>query len=209
MAAQTTILAAPGEIQIHLRAWTDDAGRPIAFNIRLVDDGVILWTIGGYDTSLPRSLGLYRLIAIDDIVAAEEQGLVLNQGGGNSDFKRRRGGEPAIEFEVISPNDARGMFDVLTYQKGGSVLRMLEQYLGEETFRDGIRKYLKKHSYANTVTTDLWDALEEVFRPKSTRASTRKADCGSWTCSPAACSRSARTASARRVAIPAASPTAD
>jgi puromycin-sensitive aminopeptidase len=69
-----------------------------------------------------------------------------------------------IEYEVISPDDTRGMFDILTYEKGGSVLRMLEQYLGEETFRDGIRHYLLKHSYANTVTTDLWDALEETSR---------------------------------------------
>jgi len=67
-----------------------------------------------------------------------------------------------IEYEVISPDDTQGMFDVLTYEKGGSVLRMLEQYLGAETFRQGISSYLKKHSYANTVTTDLWDALEEV-----------------------------------------------
>ncbi len=67
-----------------------------------------------------------------------------------------------IEFDVISPDDTRGMFDILTYQKGGSVLRMLEQYLGDTVFRDGIRHYLKKHAYANTVTTDLWDALEEV-----------------------------------------------
>ena len=67
-----------------------------------------------------------------------------------------------IEFEVISPDDMRGMFDVLTYEKGGSVLRMLEQYLGAEVYRDGIRHYLRRHSYANTVTTDLWDALEEV-----------------------------------------------
>ena len=67
-----------------------------------------------------------------------------------------------IEYEVISPDDTRGMFDILTYEKGGSVLRMLEQYLGDETFRDGIRHYLRKHSYANTITTDLWDALEET-----------------------------------------------
>jgi puromycin-sensitive aminopeptidase len=67
-----------------------------------------------------------------------------------------------IEFEVISPNDARGMFDVLTYQKGGSVLRMLEQYLGEDIFRDGIRRYLATHAYANTVTADLWAALGEA-----------------------------------------------
>ncbi len=67
-----------------------------------------------------------------------------------------------IEYEVISPDDTRGMFDLLTYEKGGSVLRMLEQYLSPEVFRDGIRVYLRRHSYANTVTTDLWDALEEV-----------------------------------------------
>ncbi len=66
----------------------------------------------------------------------------------------------AIEYEVISPADCRGMFDVLTYIKGCSVLRMLEQYLGEETFRDGIRQYLRTHAYANTVTQDLWNALE-------------------------------------------------
>jgi len=69
-----------------------------------------------------------------------------------------------IEYEVVSPDDTRGMFDRLTYEKGGSSLRMLEQYLGAETFRDGIRHYLTKHSYANTVTTDLWDALEEVSK---------------------------------------------
>jgi len=54
------------------------------------------------------------------------------------------------------------MFDVLTYEKGGSVLRMLEQYLGEDRFRDGIRCYLRRHAYGNTETSDLWDALEEV-----------------------------------------------
>jgi puromycin-sensitive aminopeptidase len=67
-----------------------------------------------------------------------------------------------IEYEVVSPDDTRGMFDILTYQKGGSVLRMLEQYLGDTVFRDGIRQYLKKHSYANTITTDLWDSLEQA-----------------------------------------------
>ena len=47
-----------------------------------------------------------------------------------------------IEYEVRSPNDASGMFDTLTYVKGGAVLRMLEQWLGAERFRDGIRRYL-------------------------------------------------------------------
>ena len=66
----------------------------------------------------------------------------------------------SVEFEVRSAQDCEGMFDVLTYQKGGSLLRMLEQYLGTERFRDGIRLYLKTHSYGNTETSDLWDAIE-------------------------------------------------
>ena len=66
-----------------------------------------------------------------------------------------------IEFPVEKPEEAAGMFDVLTYEKGASVLRMLEQYLGAEAFREGIRLYLRRHQYANAETTDLWDALEE------------------------------------------------
>ena len=65
-----------------------------------------------------------------------------------------------IEFPVERPEEAAGMFDVLTYEKGASVLRMLEQYLGAEAFRDGIRLYLRRHQYANAETTDLWEALE-------------------------------------------------
>ena len=54
------------------------------------------------------------------------------------------------------------MFDLLTYEKGCGVLRMLEQYIGADVFRDGVRTYLKAHAYANTVTADLWDALEDA-----------------------------------------------
>jgi len=67
-----------------------------------------------------------------------------------------------IEFPVHSPADATAMIDAITYQKGGSVLKMLEQYLGEDAFRDGIRHYLHAHAYANTVTRDLWDSLEAI-----------------------------------------------
>jgi puromycin-sensitive aminopeptidase len=65
-----------------------------------------------------------------------------------------------IEFEVVSPADAEGMFDILTYEKGAAVVRMLEQYLGEGRFREGIRRYMVEHQYGNTETTDLWDAIE-------------------------------------------------
>jgi puromycin-sensitive aminopeptidase len=66
-----------------------------------------------------------------------------------------------IEYPVHSPDDANGMFDTLTYLKGGAILRMLEQYLGGERFRDGIRRYLGQHAYGNAETHHLWDALEE------------------------------------------------
>jgi puromycin-sensitive aminopeptidase len=68
----------------------------------------------------------------------------------------------AIEYPVHSPHDAEGMYDVLTYEKGAAVLRMLEQYLGAEQFRAGVQAYLAKHAYGNTENTDLWDAIEAV-----------------------------------------------
>jgi puromycin-sensitive aminopeptidase len=67
-----------------------------------------------------------------------------------------------VEYPVGPPEEADGMFDVLTYQKGASVLRMLERYLGPVAFRAGIAKYLESHAYANTDTTDLWDAIESA-----------------------------------------------
>ena len=67
-----------------------------------------------------------------------------------------------VEYEVRTPSDADGMFDTLTYQKGGSVLRMLERWLGADAFRAGVQQYLATYQLSNTETTDLWDALEEA-----------------------------------------------
>jgi puromycin-sensitive aminopeptidase len=67
-----------------------------------------------------------------------------------------------IEYPVAAPRDADAMFDVLTYEKGASVLRMLEQYLGPDVFREGVRRYLRRHAYRNTETNDLWVALGEA-----------------------------------------------
>lgn len=68
----------------------------------------------------------------------------------------------SVEYEVRSPADCEGMFDVLTYQKGAALLRMLEQYLGADRFRDGVRNYLTKNAFGSTETADLWDAIEET-----------------------------------------------
>lgn len=69
-----------------------------------------------------------------------------------------------VEFNVKIPNEAEAMFDVLTYQKGGSLLRMLEMFIGKDHFRNGIINYLTKYSYSNTETNDLWDAVEETLK---------------------------------------------
>ncbi len=67
-----------------------------------------------------------------------------------------------IEYPVRAPKDADAMFDILTYEKGASVLRMLEQHIGPIVFRDGVREYLHRHAYGNADTKDLWIALGTV-----------------------------------------------
>ncbi len=64
-----------------------------------------------------------------------------------------------VEFPVRRPDEAAAMFDVLTYEKGASVLWMLEQYLGRACFRDGVRRYLARHAYGSTDAVDLWEAI--------------------------------------------------
>ncbi|OQS06826.1 puromycin-sensitive aminopeptidase [Thraustotheca clavata] len=67
-----------------------------------------------------------------------------------------------IEVEVNHPDEADEIFDAISYCKGASVIRMLREYLGSETFYKGIQAYLKQFSYQNAVTYDLWHALEEA-----------------------------------------------
>ncbi|MGQ0812213.1 MAG: M1 family metallopeptidase [Nitrospiraceae bacterium] len=69
-----------------------------------------------------------------------------------------------IEYPVRAPKDADAMFDVLTYEKGASVLRMLEQHIGPTVFRDGVRDYLHSHAYANADTGDLWVSLGKAAK---------------------------------------------
>ncbi len=64
-----------------------------------------------------------------------------------------------VEYAVNSPADANDMFDPLTYGKGSAVLRMIEQFMGEEAFRSGVGSYLRAHAHGNTVTADLWAGL--------------------------------------------------
>jgi aminopeptidase N len=67
-----------------------------------------------------------------------------------------------VQQPIATEADANNAFDAITYRKGQSIIRMLESFLGEEVFRDGIRKYIAAHKYSNTTTADLWQALTEA-----------------------------------------------
>lgn len=67
-----------------------------------------------------------------------------------------------IEVPVQRVAEINQIFDSISYAKGSSILRMVSKYLGEDVFMEGVRKYLKKHAYGNTQTTDLWAALAEA-----------------------------------------------
>jgi len=67
-----------------------------------------------------------------------------------------------IQQPVVTEAEASSAFDDITYQKGQSFIRMLENFLGEDVFRDGIRRYIAAHKYSNSTTADLWSALSET-----------------------------------------------
>jgi aminopeptidase N len=73
----------------------------------------------------------------------------------------RRTSHP-VQQPVADHSEATTAFDGITYNKGQALIRMLENYLGEATFRDGIRRYMAAHAYGNTTTADLWRALESA-----------------------------------------------
>lgn len=69
-----------------------------------------------------------------------------------------------IEVPVHHPDEINEIFDMVSYAKGSAVIRQLAGYLGHDIFRDGLRHYLKKHSYKNTNTVDLWDSFEKISK---------------------------------------------
>jgi aminopeptidase N len=63
---------------------------------------------------------------------------------------------------------AANAFDNITYEKGHSVIHMLEDYVGPDVFRAGVRNYIAHHAYGNTVTDDLWTEIDKVSPKKIT-----------------------------------------
>ena len=69
-----------------------------------------------------------------------------------------------IQQPIATEAEANSAFDDITYKKGQSFLRMLESFLGEDVFRDGVRRYIAAHKYSNSTTADLWNALSEASK---------------------------------------------
>ncbi len=71
-------------------------------------------------------------------------------------------GAHPIRIPLPDPKLIPEIFDAISYGKGASLLRMMEGYLGEETFRRGIALYLKEHAYGSATSEDLWEALQRA-----------------------------------------------
>ena len=69
-----------------------------------------------------------------------------------------------IDVNVNHPSEIRSIFDSISYDKGGCILRMLEYFVGKKNFQNGLKKYLTKHQYSNAEGSDLWNAIGKVSK---------------------------------------------
>ena len=69
-----------------------------------------------------------------------------------------------IDVKVNSTSEIREIFDAISYDKGGCVLRMLEHYVGESNFQKGLKRYLADFKYKNAEGRDLWDAIGKISK---------------------------------------------
>jgi aminopeptidase N len=67
-----------------------------------------------------------------------------------------------IRANAETPADIQALFDGIAYGKAASVLRMVEAYVGPETFQKGVNAYLEKHKYSNATAEDFWNQITET-----------------------------------------------
>ncbi len=75
-----------------------------------------------------------------------------------------------IRQPILTKDDISNAFDGITYQKGASVIRMFESWVGEEKFQAGVTAYLKRYSYKNARVSDFLDSIAATGQPQLTRA---------------------------------------
>ncbi|KAJ7560287.1 hypothetical protein O6H91_04G121900 [Diphasiastrum complanatum] len=66
-----------------------------------------------------------------------------------------------IEVEVGHVREVDEIFDAISYEKGATIIRMLQNYLGPQKFQKGLVSYIKRYAYKNATTEDLWNVLSE------------------------------------------------
>ena len=91
---------------------------------------------------------------------ALDQSLAFDRQGAMS-LDARSTTHPIIQ-KITTVDQISQAFDSITYRKGEAVIRMLEASIGADPFRAGVRSYMAKHAYANTVTADLWSELAKA-----------------------------------------------
>ena len=64
-----------------------------------------------------------------------------------------------IQQVIRDESEAGSAFDQISYQKGEQIIRMIEDWIGPDVFRTGMRAYMKAHQYSNATSADLWAAL--------------------------------------------------
>ncbi|WP_373550608.1 GNAT family N-acetyltransferase [Haliscomenobacter sp.] len=73
----------------------------VAFTGYFILDGVMINPLIGYDRSYPQKEGLYRLLTMETMLEAEKRGMLLNMSSGAAHFKRLRGAEAQLEFNLV------------------------------------------------------------------------------------------------------------
>ncbi|KAJ0063022.1 hypothetical protein NL108_010650, partial [Boleophthalmus pectinirostris] len=93
--------------------------------------------------------GMRDIMIISDVLPVMEDDALLSS-------------HPII-VDVSTPAEITSVFDAISYSKGASVLRMLEDWMGKNMFRDGCRQYLKDYYFTNAKTANFWASLAKVF----------------------------------------------
>lgn len=82
-------------------------------------------------------------------------------------FDALRSSHP-VSVPIGHPSEIEEIFDAISYEKGSNIIRMMHLFLGEDAFRFGVSKYLKKHKYGNAEQNDLWESLTEEAHKRDT-----------------------------------------
>uniref|UniRef100_A0A8C4SES3 Aminopeptidase n=1 Tax=Erpetoichthys calabaricus TaxID=27687 RepID=A0A8C4SES3_ERPCA len=92
--------------------------------------------------------GMMNIMLIDDVLPVMTDDALLSS-------------HPII-VDVSTPAEITSVFDGISYSKGASILRMLQDWMSPEKFQEGCQEYLKFYQFMNAKTSDFWMKLEEV-----------------------------------------------